>query len=426
MDNPFQNALTQLNKAAAFLKLAPELVEQLSVPDKILQTELSVRMDDGGLKRFPAFRVQFNDARGPFKGGIRFHPQVEMDEVKALSFWMSIKCAVVGIPFGGAKGGVAVDPSQLSPTELERLSRAYVRWLAPYIGPWRDVPAPDVNTNSQIMAWMIDEYLFIQNKKATEVGIGSLGGSPWATFTGKPVGLFGSLGREEATGRGGLIVLEALISDLGLKPVETRLAIQGFGNVGAHFARLATQAGFKLMAVSDSRGGVVGEQPLIMEELMEWKKAKGTVVGFPGTKEVASEAVLSSEVEVVVPAALENVIQPELASGLTAKVVLELANGPTTPEADVILEKKGTVVIPDVLANAGGVTVSYFEWVQNLHGYHWPLPRVNDELANQLNLAAKEVWRFSQEYQVSLRVAAFSLAVGRIGEAMKWRGSPAR
>lgn len=426
MDNPFTNAMAQLEKAAAFLKLTPAWVEKIAHPAHILQTELTIRADDGTTKRLGAFRVQFSDARGPFKGGIRFHPQVDLDEVKALSFWMAIKCAVANIPFGGSKGGVTVDPKTLSENELEQVSRAYVRWLAPHLGPWQDVPAPDVNTNAQIMAWMADEYVFIQQKKALDLGLGNVGASPWATFTGKPVEVFGSLGRDEATGRGGLIVLESLAKSLSLIPGKTTVAVQGCGNVGAHFARLAAQRGFRVMAVSDSQGGIQSARPLPVDQVLAWKKEKGTVVGFPETEALGSQDVLHLPVDVAVPAALENVITKDDAWKVKAKVILELANGPTTPEADAILEGQGVNVIPDVLANAGGVTVSYFEWVQNLHGYVWSHDRVNEELERQLRPASEQVWQFAQDRQVSLRLAAFALAIDRLVKAMSWRGGEGR
>lgn len=425
-NDPFQNALNQLQLALNYLDLPPILVRKLKQPQRILKTTLKIKLDNGKTALFPAFRVQFNDARGPFKGGIRFHPDVNLAEVKALSFWMAIKCAVADIPYGGAKGGVKVDVTKLSPTELERLSRAYVRYFAPYIGPWQDVPAPDVNTGAQTMAWMVDEYSKLPNLTRQESGVG-FGSqkltSPFASFIGKPVEFWGSLGREEATGRGGVEVLNLLASELKLSRGKTTIAVQGFGNVGYHFARLAEKEGYRVVAVSDSRGAVYQSGGLKVEKLMKWKNEQGSVSGFPGTKPVTNEGLLLLPVEVVVPAALENVITDTNAAEIKAKVVLEMANGPTTTVAEKILDGKKTLVVPDILANSGGVTVSYFEWVQNLSGYQWKLTRVNEELKEHLTVAFEQIWAIHQEKKVNLRTAAYILALDKITTAMRLRGN---
>lgn len=419
--NPFTNALNQLKNAAQDLRDDKKIIEQLRSPKNILKADLKIKLDNGKMAKYPAFRVQFNDARGPMKGGVRFHPGVNLAEVKALSFWMMIKCAVADLPYGGAKGGIRVDPKKLSPTELERLSRAYVRAFAKNIGPWQDIPAPDVGTDSQVMAWMVDEYLKRQS-----------GISPYASFTGKPVELWGSLGREEATGRGGLYVLQALLKARPpVAPHQIKIAIQGYGNVGYHFARLAYQAGFRVVAVSDSQGGAYVPSGLNPDLTLECKRKSGTVAkcfckekgcSLSYGKKITNEELLELSVDVLVPAALENVITAKNAAKIKAKVILELANGPTTAEAETILTKKKVIVVPDVLANAGGVTVSYFEWVQNLSGYAWKLERVNQELKEHLTEAFDQVWQTSLEKKVNLRTAAYILALKKITQAIRLRG----
>lgn len=427
-NNPWQNALAQLEEAAKLLRLDTATIRALSTPQALHRTTLTVRMDNGKTQMFPAFRFQHNDARGPFKGGIRFHPGVTEDEVKALSMWMTWKCATVGVPYGGAKGGIIVDPKGLSDGELERLSRAYMRWVAPYVGTWKDVPAPDVNTDSQIMAWMLDEYL----KQTQSLKVKSQSyGSPWGVVTGKPIELGGSQGRTEATGLGGFYVLEQLVKAFGFKKREVTLAVQGMGNVGYWFARFASSADYKVVALSDSKGGIVDKNGLNIDKVFSHKEKTGSVVGFPGTETISTEELLLLPVTVMVPAALENVIDRTVADNLRARVILELANGPVTPEADRLLLKRGIVSVPDVLANAGGVTVSYFEWVQNNMGYYWEKEEVFAKLKKVMDGAFQAVWKQYQDSgfriqnsgkSLSMRMAAYLLAVERVVTAMRWRG----
>ncbi|MBT6898712.1 MAG: Glu/Leu/Phe/Val dehydrogenase, partial [Candidatus Pacebacteria bacterium] len=368
--NPHQQSVRQLEQVADLLRDQyqdsvefNQVIEKLKSPNQIIEGEIEVKMDDGSTKKFKAFRSQHNNARGPYKGGIRFHHNVNKEEVMALSTWMTWKCAVTGIPYGGGKGGVIVDPKKLSPKELQSLSRAYAEFIADYIGPWVDVPAPDVNTTPQIMAWMIDAYegyLKANNRPLQE--------NPLATFTGKPLGLGGSAGRTEATGLGGFFVFEKLVKKLGFdNKKDVTVAIQGFGNVGYWFAYHAHQAGYKVVAVSDSKGGIYVEDGLDPVVTFKYKQDQGKLPG----KAITNEELLELDVDILVPAALENVITKDNAANIKAKAILELANGPTSPEADQILADNGVIMVPDVLANAGGVTVSYFEWAQNLQGYYW-------------------------------------------------------
>ncbi len=396
--NPFHNAMTQLDKAASMIQLDAGLLERLKTPDRVHQFDLDVKMDDGSVKKFPAYRVQWNRARGPYKGGIRYAPVVDLDEVKALSFWMSIKTAVIGIPMGGGKGGVVVNPKTLSKSELERLTRAYARALAPHIGPEIDIPAPDVNTSAETMGWFLDEYEKIIGRSAPGV------------VTGKPLSLGGSLGRDAATGRGGFFLLEELRKELGLDRGETRLIVQGFGNVGHWLAKLAHEAGYLVVGLSDSRGGAYDPHGI--------DPAKFKEIAHP----LSQEELLTSECDVLAPAALENQITGALASKLRCKAVFELANGPTTPEADDVVEERGIPVIPDVLANAGGVTVSYFEWVQNLMREEWTEETVNEKLEKKMLAAWTAVREAKGRYGGSWREAAFILAIQRIAEAMRARG----
>lgn len=406
----FETALTQLNTAAKHLNLEVEILEVLACPQKTVIASIPVKMDNGSNRIFTGYRVQYNNARGPYKGGLRYHPQVDLDEVKALAFWMMVKCAVVNIPFGGAKGGVEVDPKSLSPAELEKLTRTYVDRMYPFFGPKLDVPAPDVNTTPQIMAWFADEYSRLRGEWTPGV------------VTGKPVEIGGSLGRVEATGRGGLEVLQVALGKSKIKKNRPlTVAIQGFGNVGGNFARLAQEAGFKIVAVSDSKGGVIKNQISNVEEVMKWKKRTGSVVGLPGTKRITNEELLTLPVDILVPAALENQITTDNADKISAKVVLELANGPTTPAADKILTKKNVLVIPDVLANAGGATVSYFEWTQNLSGDTWEAERVNGKLRKIMVSTCLNVWEIASKEKVDLRTAAYILAIDRVARATRLR-----
>lgn len=403
----FTHAIRQLDEAASKLGLSQEIVAQLKQPDHTYEFDIPVAMDNGSQKIFKGYRVQFNNSRGPYKGGIRYHLQVDLDEVKALAFWMAIKTAVADIPMGGGKGGVAVDPKALSKTELEKLSRGWVRAMAPHIGPRVDVPAPDVNTTPEIMAWMVGEYEKITNDTTC------------ATFTGKPIHAGGSEGRSEATGQGGYYVLHELAAKLNLNPKSTRVVVQGTGNVGYNFALLAYQAGYRIVGMSDSRGGVYSPDGLNPEQVMEAKKEKGSVAAYEGGIKVSNEEILEQECDVLVPAALENQITRENAGSIKARVVLELANGPTTPEADEILWQKKIYVVPDVLANSGGVTVSYFEWDQNLKNEHWSEAEVLAKLEPIMKKAFQEIWKAHEEQGVDLRTAAFMVAVMRLVVAMR-------
>lgn len=409
--SPFQNAITQLNQAASILNLEPKWLERLSKPERVLVQELSIKMDNSETKNFKAYRVQYNSARGPYKGGIRFHPQVDMDEVKALAFWMSIKCAVVDIPYGGAKGGISVDPRELSQTELERLSRAYIRAFKDFIGPKKDIPAPDVNTNPQIMAWMVDEYSKLIGKKEL------------AVITGKPLEIGGSLGRTEATGRGGFYILEQVKEKLNLKPEQTKIAVQGIGNVGYYFAKIAQNAGCKVIAISDSKGGLLNQAGLNIEEVYQAKQKQGSLQDYAQNSEgchiISNQELLELGCDILAPAALENQITKNNAEKIKAKAIIELANGPVSFEADEILENKNIIVVPDVLANAGGVTVSYFEWLQNLKNESWREEQVNERLKKIINKAFIDIWQMKKDKKISLRIAAFVLAVERIVEAAR-------
>ncbi len=440
MQNPHENAIAQLDKVAELLR--PQYnenerftaaVEQLKTPAAFHENVLEITMDDGSTRKFTAFRSQHNNARGPYKGGIRYHQNVSAEEVIALSTWMTWKCAVTGIPYGGGKGGIIVDPSELSEAELQRLTRAYARFAAPFIGAWVDVPAPDVNTNGQIMAWMIDEYEQFLSEQAGEVGIQE---NPVAAFTGKPLGLGGSEGRDEATGLGGYFVLEEVFEKLKGKyewqrKSDVRIAVQGFGNVGYWFAKHAYDAGFQVVAVSDSRGAILVDGSIHPEKVLECKKSKGELAECLCTEDgcsidhgrtITNEELLELDVDILVPAALENVINAENAAQVKAKVVLEMANGPTTPEADQILKDKGILLIPDVLANAGGVTVSYFEWAQNLHGYYWSRDEVVEKLKPLMVAAFADMWQQMETNSVDGRMAAYMSAVKKVIDAMMLRG----
>lgn len=420
MSNAFANAKKQIDDVASFLekeysnkKRFKKAISRLKKPQNLFKKKIVIKMDNGSRKSFVAYRSQHNDARGPFKGGIRFHEDVSEDEVKALSTWMTIKNAVVGVPYGGGKGGIKVDPKKLSNTELERLSKKYAEFLAPHVGPWKDIPAPDVNTNAQIMAWMLEAYEKKTNQHAP------------ATFTGKPIELGGSLGRNEATGQGGVYVLESYIKLKKLSHRKIKVAIQGFGNAGYWFGVLAQKLGYKIVAVSDSSGGVYNARGLDLEKLILLKKELGSlrkVSESNKSKYITNDELLSLGVDVLVPAALENAIRSNNAKNINAKTIIELANGPVTPKAEKILLKKGIDILPDVLCNAGGVTVSYFEWVQNLHGYRWTKQRVNSELKKIMNNAFKEISKVKKDKNISFRQAAYFLAIKKIIDAMILRG----
>jgi glutamate dehydrogenase/leucine dehydrogenase len=408
MSNLFEAAKAQLDQAAKIANLDSKKIEQLKFPHCYAEVSIPLEMDNGSQKIFTGFRSQHNNARGPYKGGIRYHPQVNLDEVKALSFWMTFKNAVVNVPFGGGKGGIIVDPQKLSQTELERLSRGYVRKIYHLLGPEVDVPAPDVNTNGQVMIWMLDEYQKITGNKSL------------ATFTGKPVDQGGSQGREEATGFGGVYVLEQVIKNKAVDlPKNATVAIQGFGNVGSFFALKALESGFKVVGLSDSKGGIVNMEGLDLKAVKDYKKTTGMLKDFPGSQYFPDEELLELPVDILVPAALENVLTKDSADKVQAKLIIEMANGPTTPEADQVFEQKGIVVIPDILANGGGVATSYFEWYQNMHQENWSKEQVLEKLHKQMVQAFADVLKIKNQYQTTFRNAAYILAASRIIEKMK-------
>ena len=406
----FANALKQLKQAASYAKIPSAIIEQLKHPERILQFSFPVTMDNSEVRVFEGYRVQYSSARGPYKGGLRYHPQTNLDEVKALAFWMAVKCAVVGIPLGGGKGGITVDPKKLSEAELERLTRAFTRKLAPFIGPEQDVPAPDVNTTPQIMAWVRDEYERVVGKKVPGV------------VTGKPLNFGGSQGRTPATAQGGMYVLEELIGKLKLKTKQITVAVQGMGNVGGIMAQLLHQAGYHVVAMSDSKGGIYNPKGLDVPAVERFKKQTGSLKNFPGAKPVTNAQLLELPVTILIPAALENQITGKNAGRIKAKVVFELANGPTTPEADVKLAKRKIIIVPDVLANAGGVTVSYFELVQNIQQYYWNEREVIAKLKPIMVTAFRQIWQRAEQLKVPLRTAAYVIALERIGQAIEARG----
>ena len=416
MADLFSKARKRLKSAAEFITVDPDVMEKLKTPQETLHASLMVRMDNGSLKAFDAWRCRYDDTRGPTKGGIRYHPGVTLDEVMALAFWMTFKCAVVDLPFGGAKGGVAVDPKGLSHLELERLSRSYVRALHNFIGPDRDIPAPDVYTNATVMGWMANEYANIVGHAAP------------AVITGKPIVLGGSLGRDDATGRGGYIVLRHLEKKLGMVPGKTRVVLQGFGNAAYPCARLLYKDGFRIVGVSDSKSAIHDPDGMDPDQVMIHKAKTKFVSGAPtfGTcSEISNAELLESECELLVPSALENQITTENAEQVKAKVVLELANGPVTPLADDVLNARDILVIPDILANAGGVVVSYFEWTQNRAGYYWSIKKVHTELRKFLRSQATLVWEMKEKKDIDMRTAAYVLALERIGEAVTAHGTRA-
>lgn len=403
--NPFENALSQLARATAVQAFPDALIRQLSSPNREVRISIPLVMDDGHLEVYEGYRVEHNNARGPYKGGIRFHHDTDINEVKALAFWMTLKCAVADIPMGGGKGGVTVDPKKLSKNELEKLSRGWARGMADILGPKKDVPAPDVNTTPEIMSWMNDEYMKVSGEKTL------------ATFTGKPLGMGGSEGRGAATGLGGWYVFSALREKYGILPGAS-VVIQGFGNVGGHAAEIFSANGYKVIATSDSRGGIVKEDGLDVKALEEWKKENGTLAGFPGSRTLSNQELLELECDVLIPAALENQITGENAGKIQAKFILELANGPITPEADEVLFGKGIPVIPDILANAGGVTVSTFEWEQNLKGETWSEVDVNAKLKEILDFQSITIYEKSIVAETDMRRAAFIVALERLATAM--------
>lgn len=413
--NPYDNMLAVLEDAARKLNLPESDYVALKYPEKQLQVSLPVVMDDGSVQVFEGYRVQHNNARGPYKGGIRFHQDADMDEVKALSAWMAFKCAVADIPYGGGKGGIKVDPSKLSAGELERLSRTYVAAIAPLIGEYKDIPAPDVNTNAQIMAWMVDTYSKVTGKYTPGV------------FTGKPIDIGGSLGRNEATGRGCMIAAQQIIAKQGRTLKGVKVAIQGYGNVGGIGAKLMAEQGCIIVGISDKSGALFNPNGLDVANI-DLSQGENTLAkrNIPNATFVPNPAgnmqVLTCECEILLPAALENQITADNAAQIKAKIIVEGANGPTTVEADEILNKRGIIVVPDILANAGGVVCSYFEWVQNLANYYWDLQTVNTNLEKQLVKAFDDVYKCSVANKTSLRYAAYMVAIGRIVKAKKLKG----
>ena len=405
MENSFQNAMAQLDKAAKIKKFKDNFIDRLRQPDRDIRISIPVKMDDGATKIFEGYRVEYNNALGPYKGGIRYHPLTEINEVKALAFWMTLKCAVVGIPMGGGKGGITVEPKNLSQGELERLSRGWVRGLADVLGPHKDVPAPDLNTTGEIMAWMTDEFEKITGDKSK------------ATFTGKPIEKGGSEGRSGSTGLGGFYVFNALRKNLKL-PEKCKVVIQGFGNVGGNTARIFAENGHTVIAVSDSKNAIFKINGLDLEKVATHKKTTGSLKDFREAKNITNEELLELPCNLLIPAAFENVITDANAHKIKAKAILELANGPITPEADEILFKKKIPIIPDILANSGGVTVSYFEWEQNLKKEHWSEKEVFEKLKLTIEEASKKVFEKSRESKTYLRLGAFILALERIGEKL--------
>ncbi len=416
----FEDAIRRLDRAFQYAQIDDEAVMKLKHPKSILQVAVPIRMDDGSLRVFTGYRVRHDDTRGPGKGGIRFHPNVDLDEVKALAFWMTCKCAVVGIPFGGAKGGVTVNPKELSRLELERLSRGFIVQIADFIGPEIDVPAPDVYTNSMIMGWMMDEYSKIRRQRTP------------AVITGKPIELGGSLGRDDATGRGAYYCIKELEKIRGWQPEKIRVAVQGFGNAGQHVARLLHEDGYKIVAVSDSQGSIYKKEGFDVPSLIQMKNTSrqlkavycdGSVCESVPADELTNGDLLELDVDILIPAALENQITIKNVNRIKAPVIVEVANGPTTGEADDILNKKGTLIIPDILANAGGVTVSYFEWVQNKAGYYWEIDEVQSKLHTIMSREFGNVYKIMTDNKIDMRTAAYALALQRIGNAIGAQGT---
>jgi glutamate dehydrogenase (NAD(P)+) len=409
--NPFNVALTQLEETAKIIGLEKGLHEFLAHPKRVLTVGLPVKMDNGQVKVFTGFRSQHNDARGPYKGGIRYHPQVTIDEVKALSMWMTWKCAIADIPYGGGKGGIICDPKSMSEGELERLTRRYAFAIADIIGPKTDIPAPDVYTGGREMAWIMDTYSTIKgNYIQPEV------------ITGKPLAVGGSLGRNEATGRGLAITVREAAKKLEVDLNRAKLVVQGFGNAGQFSAQLVEEQGATLVAASDSKGCILKKDGISVLDLRRHKEKTGSVTGFPSAEKITNEELLTLECTVLVPAALENQLTGENADKVKAKIIAEAANGPTTPEADKIFYKNKVLVIPDILANGGGVTVSYFEWLQNLRREYWTEQEVNQRLDSNMTKAFSNVYETHKKYDVHMRTASMILAVNRVVESIKFRG----
>ena len=418
----FSDASQRLEEALKYASISEDAIERLKLPKSSLKVSIPVRMDNGELRIFPGYRVRYDDTRGPTKGGIRYHQDVSSDEVQSLAFWMTFKCAVANLPFGGGKGGITVNPKELSHFELERLSRGYIDAVADFIGPDVDIPAPDVYTNQMIMGWMVDEYSIIKRQITP------------AVITGKPLTMGGSLGRDTATAMGAFFTIEATWPKLGLNgsPADTTVAVQGFGNAGAIIAELLFNAGYKVVAVSDSKGGIYRREGLDIPSVRQFKDStrtlkavycEGTVCSIVEHETITNEELLALDVDILAPAALENQITEANARDIKAKAVYELANGPTTPGADEILRQQDVIVFPDILVNAGGVTVSYFEWVQNRQGLYWTLEQVNQRLKQMMVEETERIWAIAQEQGIAPRTAAYVHALNRIGDAVQAKGT---
>ncbi|WP_022943759.1 Glu/Leu/Phe/Val family dehydrogenase [Pseudoalteromonas ruthenica] len=417
----FDDAVTRLKRIGDDIQCSQQVLNTLSHAQAMMHVNVEVRMDDGHVQYFPGYRCQHNNVLGPTKGGIRFHPEVDSEEVQALALWMTLKCAVVDIPFGGAKGGVSVDPKTLSPFELERLSRAYVRSMADFIGPERDIPAPDVYTNALIMGWMMDEYEKITRVKNPGV------------ITGKPLALGGSIGRDDATGRGAYLCIKELEKRDNLDPQQTTVAVQGFGNGGYHVARLLANDGYKVVAVSDSKGAIYRQEGLNVDSVYQQKQehkelkavyCEGSVCESQDYDTLSNEELLHCDVDILIPAALGGVITADNAEQVKARYIVEIANGPVTSDADSILKQQGVIVIPDILANAGGVTVSYFEWVQNRCGYQWSRERVEQELEQVMRRAFARANEQVQRQELDFRDAVYAVALKRLSDGIEAHGTP--
>jgi len=409
-ENPFESMMSRFDRAAQLLDLDPDLYAVLRVPNRELKVYIPTKMDSGRIQVFEGYRVQHNFARGPAKGGIRYAPDVSLDEVRALAAWMTWKCAVVNVPFGGAKGGIICDPQQMSMGELERMTRRYAAELLDFIGPEKDVPAPDMNTNEQTMAWIMDTYSMHARHTVT------------AVVTGKPIDLGGSSGRREATGRGILFVVNEAIKRFKMTPAETRVVVQGSGNVGGIGAELLHKTGYKVVAISDIHGGIYNPNGIDIPEALKYLKTTRSFEGYEGVEFVNNQELLELECDVLVPAATENQINSQNADKLKCKVLAEGANGPTTAAADEILHEKGIFVVPDILANAGGVTVSYFEWVQDRMGYFWPEDVVNERLQQKMVASFNDLCRYADAHHVDTRTAAYMLAIDRVAYDTRMRG----
>jgi len=409
-ENPFESMMERFDVAAELLGLEKGVYEYLKTPVKQIIVSIPIQMDSGEIEVFEGYRVIHNDILGPSKGGLRFAPDVNIDEVKALAAWMTWKCSVVNIPFGGAKGGVRCDPSKLTPVELEKVTRRYTANMLDIFGEDKDIPAPDMGTNEQVMAWIMDTYSM--HMKRTSTGV----------VTGKPLIIGGSLGRREATGRGVMMVTIGAMEKIKLKPKETSIVVQGFGNVGSVSAQLLQQQGCKIVGLGDVTGGYYNKKGIDVEKAIEWMKTHKVLNGFPAAEKITQSELLEMECDVLVPAAKEDQITARNASKIKAKIISEGANGPTTAKADPILRDKGIIVIPDILANAGGVTVSYFEWVQDRVGYFWSLDRVNRRLERMMTSAFNAVYETAEQYKVSLRIGAYIMAIDKVAKTLKVRG----